>query len=298
MREADYEILYDLPAGEYDRKAVGGIRTVTVRAGRSLEVMCHPIVNFTPAMKREAKERKTRPSAQAINHRNTERHMMRMIEHNFTERAFVATLTYAYPAEDYGLCNLEDMQARYAELALPEHMDDVRRHIRNFLGRLKRIVKRGGGDPRRVKWLFMIEEGKEPPMGGLPPKYHAHGVVEAEGLTREEIEACWEKHGRTRCDRLDLRNDGPMRLARYINKNKRCGRWWSHSRNLKCPAPRVSDRKISRRRAALMAEDIRRNGKEILEKLYPGYKLVELPDPTYSDFVPGVYIYARMRRRD
>ena len=37
MNERDYEILYDLPAGEYDGRLVEGIRTVTIRAGKSLK---------------------------------------------------------------------------------------------------------------------------------------------------------------------------------------------------------------------------------------------------------------------
>jgi hypothetical protein len=40
-----------------------------------------------------------------------------------------------------------------------------------------------------------------------------------------------------------------------------------------------------------------RDGKDILEKLYPEYRLEEVPVVKYSDFVAGAYIYARMRRR-
>ena len=49
---------------------------------------------------------------------------------------------------------------------------------------------------------------------------------------------------------------------------------------------------------ARIAADVQRDGVVILEALYPGYKVVELPDVKYSDFGPGCYIYARMRKRE
>lgn len=176
-----------------------------------------------------------------------------------------------------------------------------------------------------IKWLLKIEEGKNPPAEGLPPKYHVHAIIEAEGLTREMIEGAWigkntssdtaspchlpikgkaistEKNnsrGLTRCERLRLRDDGAARLANYLCKQKWTGWCFSHSRNLKVPEPRISDRKISRRRLSMIAADVMKNGRGIFEALYPGYRVVELPEVRFSDFVAGAYIYARMRRRD
>ena len=37
---SNYEILFDLPSGEYSPAEVGGIRTRTVRAGNTIEVEC------------------------------------------------------------------------------------------------------------------------------------------------------------------------------------------------------------------------------------------------------------------
>ena len=44
-----YEILFDLPKGEYNAAEVGGIRTRTVRAGDTLEVECYPLTRIGPA---------------------------------------------------------------------------------------------------------------------------------------------------------------------------------------------------------------------------------------------------------
>lgn len=298
MRLQDYEALYDLPAGEYDGRGIDGIRTTTIRAGRSLEVMCHPIFRRWPeGTKRAAKEKATKESMARLNQRNLTRKMMRLIEHNFTEAAFVLTGTYDYPAEDIGLRNVDDVLGFYQERGLPEAVEDIRRDIRNFIAKIKRRMKSAGVEPKKIKWLQRIEEGTKELPFGLPPRYHFHMVIEAEGLTQDEIKTCWA-HGFTSCDRLDLKHDGAKRLAVYFTKQKRGGRWWSHSRNLKEPPRRVSDRKMSRRRAAKIAEDVRRNAREIFEKLYPGYRLMEEPEVRYSDFMAGAFIYARMRRLD
>ena len=298
MRISDYEVLYDLPAGEYDGRGVEGVRTMTIRAGKSLEVMAYPSMPLSAEAKREAKMRRTRPAMAKLNDRNRERHIMRLLENNFTERAFVVTMTYAYPVVDYGLCNLRELSDTYEKRGIPWDDIRVRKDVRNFIAKMKRIVRKTAGTADSLKWIIRIEEGKKSPAEGLPPKYHVHAIIEGQGLTRGAIERCWDDHGATRIERFDMREDGAKRLAAYLNKQKSAGRWWSHSRNLVAPVPTVSDRKMSRRRLSLIAADVRRNGREILEALYPGYRLVELPEVKYSDFVAGAYIYARLRRKE
>lgn len=302
MRATDYEILYDLPAGEYDDRGAKGVRTVTVRAGRSLEVMCHPIVKLTPEARREARSRRTSPAMAKVNARNLERHMIRLLEANFTKSAFVLTLTYAYPYQpgEYCTTNLNDLWEAYEKRGLPFDVRRVKMDMRNYLAKINRRVKKWAkatGKKAEFKWIIRIEEGTTPPAFGLPPMYHIHAVIEAPGLSLDELEALWT-HGSTKMEHFRVNGDWPARMARYLCKQKHGGRWWSHSRNLKIPEPRVSDRAVSRRRMRQIAADVQRNGREILEKLYPGYRVVELPDVRYSDFVAGCYIYARMRRRD
>ena len=296
MNDRDYEILYDLKEGEYDGKLVEGIRTVTVRAGRSLEIMCYPIVKrFPEAAKREAKRRRTSPAMAIVNHRNQERQIMRLMELNFTHmKAMFFTGTYEYPdMDDIGMMNPDDVWAEWMKRGLPEGVEDVRRHARNFLGKIRRRMK----NPKALKWILRIEESTKEEALGLPTRYHIHMLIEAEGLNQDDISALWP-FGFTRCDRFDLKHDGAAKLAHYIMKNKKGGRWVSHSRNLKQPEVRVSDRKVSRRRAMRVAEDVKRAGKEILEKVWDNkYELKGEPRVTYSDFLPGAYIYARMQKK-
>ena len=300
MRLSDYEVLYDLPEGQYDGRGIEGVRTRTWRAGQSVEVTAHPIVRYSAEAKREAKSRKTGKAAAQVNARNTQRHIMRLLEANFTTEAVVITGSYSYPVEDYGLCDVAELQRIYEERKLPWELERVRQDIRNWRERMARRVRAVGGDAKRdFKWLVRIEEGKEPPGVGLPAKYHFHAVIEGPGLDKETVRALWEqggwRHGHV--DMLDLSDSGAARLSKYFTKQKLGGRWWSHSRNLIDPQPTVSDRKISRRRLALIAADVSRNAREIFGKLYPGYKLVEV-EVRYSDFVQGAYIYARLRRAE
>lgn len=296
MKLKDYDLLYDLPAGEYDGRGVDGVRTTTIRAGRSLEVMCCPIIKVGPDVKRELKRRKTTPAMEKVNARNTERHMMRYLEYNYTTGAVVFTLTYHYPSEDYGFCNLQELSDLYWDRGLPWDVGRVRMDVRNFHGKMRRQVIRAGGEAKDYKWIIRIEEGKQPPAEGLPPKYHIHGIAEGPGITCELIETLWP-HACVKTESFKMTDDGAARYARYMLKQKQGGRWWSHSRNLKEPPRTVSERKVSRRRLSRIAADVLRDGREIMEKLYPGYKLVEAT-AHYSDFVAGAYIYARMRRRD
>ena len=299
MRLSDYEILFDLPSGEYNGQGIDGVRTATWRSGDMLEVACYPIVRLTGEARREAKRRRTSPAMDKINARNQERHIMRIIEANYTTAASVVTGTYEYPTVDYGMCDPEELNGIYHDRKLPWEMERVRMDVRNWIAKLRRRVVKVAGSADDFKWLVRIEEGKEPPVPGIPGKFHFHAIVEGPGLDTETVKALWEeKHGRAHVDPLRLKDDGAAGLARYFCKQRRGGRWWSHSRNMKIIQPRISDRKMSRRRMARVAADVLRDGKEIFEKLYPGYKLMERPSCHYSDFVTGAYIYARMRRRD
>ena len=295
MRPADYEILYDLPAGEYDQTAVGGIRTRTTRAGDTLEVECFPITRLTAGTRQALRQKKSSPAQAKLNRRNRARRIARLTDENFTRQDWVLTGTYEYPARDIGMMSPAEAAAVMDANRCPWDMDRARRDVVNFIQRVRRAVKRAGGDPKEVKHLYVIEEGKAK-LPGLPPRYHFHMVLHAPGLTRDQLSALWP-FGFTRLDRLDLEHGGADRLSKYLTKQQSGGRCWGHSRNLREPRVTTSDRKVSRRRAALVARDVLRNGRQVMEALYPGYRCDELPVVTFSDLLPGAYIYARLRRR-
>lgn len=294
-----YEILYDLPVGTYSETAVGGIRTKTIRAGDSLEIESFPILRIGPAAAAERKKRGTGLAQQKLNLQNARKRLQRYAETNFTAKDFVLHPTFDYGFIDRGSANMQDALREWERLGFPMDEDSARRMIKNYIARIRRLIKRKGGEPKDFKYIYVIESTKEPQEGdfnALPARYHYHMIISSMGiLTAEDLNALWS-YGRTKAEPLDFRFNGLEGLSKYITKQRRFTRRWAHSQNLQEPDMSVSDRKISRRRAAAIAADVQANAREIFEKLYPDYSL-ENCEVKYSDFIAGAYIYARLRRR-
>lgn len=300
-----YEILYDLPSGEYNRAEVGGIRTRTVRAGDTIEVECYPLTRIgARAVEEAARRKRQRACQEKLNRKNAEKKIRRYIEENFTTAAYVLTLTWDYGRIDRFHMSAAEADRLWYDYGLPVDEEDARRALNNFYRRVKTRIRQRGGDPRAMKHLYVLEI-THANKGGFA-HYHFHLVIEAPGLTDADLKALWP-HGFARADRLSFRDEGPARLANYLTKSHtteeqtsdgRRLRRWGHSKNLREPTETVSDRKLSRRRAALIAADVQANGVAIFESLYPGYQCVETPRVFHSDFVAGAYIYARLRKID
>ena len=295
-----YEILYDLPEGEYSETAVGGIRTRTILAGDSLEVESFPLLRIEPAARAERKKRSTRPAQAMLNLNNARKRVCRLAEANFTAGDYVLHPTFDYGFVDRACGDVDEAVQGWEESGFPMNEKAARRMIKNYIDRIRRLIRRKGGNPKEFKYIYVIESSKEPREGeqySLPARYHYHMIISSMGglITVEELNALWQ-YGYTKTEPLDFRFNGLEGLCKYITKQRAFTRRWAHSQNLKEPDVRVSDRKISRRRAAAIAADVRANGREILEKIYPGYALEDV-QVKYSDFVAGAYIYARMRRQ-
>lgn len=295
-----YEILYDLSEGEYSATGVGAIRTKTVRAGESLEVESFPLIHVSEGGKRECKRRKSGNAQQILNRKNSEKRFRRLMEANFGKGDWVAHPTYDYGFVDRGQANMADTIRAMEKAGYPMNDDDAVRLVRNFIRRLKTRIRQKGAEPKDLKYIYVVEATRIPRDGDinpLPPRYHYHMVFSGMGiLTINDINECWQ-YGFSKAEPIDTRFNGLEGLSAYFLKQRRGKRKWSGSKNLKKPDVKVSDRKISRRRAAQIAQDVQHSGREILEKLYPGYRC-ERVEVKYSDFVAGAYIYARMRRRN
>ena len=108
-----YEILYDLPAGQYSEKEVGGVRTRTIRAGDSLEVEAYPLIRIDAAGKREAKRRSSSKAQEALNLKNARKQIRRLMEHNFTAGDYVLHPTYDYGFVNRDFANMEDVRREW-----------------------------------------------------------------------------------------------------------------------------------------------------------------------------------------
>lgn len=294
-----YEILFDLQEGEVDEKEIGGIRTKTIRAGDSLEVESFPITQISAEAKREYRNRRSSKAQERLNLKNSQKRLRRLAEANFKPGDIVLHPTYNYGFIDRAFGNMESIRREMETMGIPMDDDASRRQIKNFLARVRRYIKRMGGDPKEFKYIYVIETTKEPrddDYNALPARYHYHLIISSLGiLTAEALQSMWT-HGYVKAEPLDFRFNGIAGLCKYITKQRKFTRRWAHSKNLKEPEEKISNRRISRRKAAQIAADVQSNAREILEKIYHGYTLEEA-EVRYSDFVAGAYIYARMRRR-
>ena len=157
-----YEILYDLPQGEYSDREVGGTSTRTIRAGDSLEVECFPIIHVNQDAKREARRRSSTKAQENLNLKNTRKHIRRLMEKNFTSKDFVLHNTFDYGFIDRAAANMRDELKAWEESGFPMNDDDARRIMKNFIARIRRLIKRRGGDPAAFKYIYVIETTKEP----------------------------------------------------------------------------------------------------------------------------------------
>ncbi len=283
---------------------VGAYRTKVVRAGDMLYISCYPLISNRELLRqqdlrleamRQAKlPRRMRAAWNKYNNARRTREFEQLVHANFGQGDLHISLTY-------------DMTAWYdrGEKAEPITEDDAKRHVRNYLARVKRLVKRNGGDPDGIRWIQVTvcreaqHESSVPQQDRIHHHMLLHGVPES---LRNEAEALWP-FGYCNADRLREDSRGLAAMAGYIARQEGSANGTSYkrhsytcSRNIRRPEIRTSDARISRRRVGQIAQDVRANGADILEKIYPGYRLTDEAEVYISDYTAGAYIYARMRR--
>ena len=228
---------------------------------------------------REKRQGKSPEAIQRIHERNAVKKLERLLNANFGPGDMLAHLTMART------CSFQDMQ----------------KEVRNYIQRVKRKAgKRGAA----LQYVYVIETTGE----GKKERHHLHAVMAAKKdgknvITRDEMEAMW-KNGLARVDRAQKMEKGLCGFANYITQKKETqrrlmARRWGASKGLVNPEKHatVSDRKFSRAAAQRIAQGMETDAREILEKKYPGYRLVEMPVVRYSEWLPGCYIYAFMERK-
>ena len=240
-----------------------------------LYISAHPVALYRSGEEARQKLRGvTREAQQRVNRRRSMLRLEQYLHANFSTGDLFLTLTYD-------------------DEALPADLEEVRRDIRRYMARLRRAAKRAGTALRYIYVIELSDRRDEDP--NARQRWHLHLVLS--GVCRETAENLWP-HGYANSRRLQDSKERFTGIAKYLLKRRASWRTWERSRNLAEPVVRVADRRLSRRRVAMIARDVRVAGKEIFESLYPGWELIEDVDVRVSDFVPGAYIYARMRRRE
>ena len=260
--------------GDPYRERMGGMHycTKTERAGDTLVLTVYPILGRSNRAKAEAarkamsRERQTR-----YNRERARRRLALLMDANFGRNDLHVTLTYRGTPPDY---------------------EQARKDVRNYLRAVKRMREKAGLP--EMKYIYVLEEeGAD----GEKRRIHVHLMMTG-GISREALEEKWGR-GYANCDRLQPEEgNGLMELARYFTKleQEKHRRAWSASKNLRQPRTTVSRTRMSNARVRRLCQEIPGNAAEIMGKLYPAYKLGAV-EPYVSDWIPGVYLRIRLRRR-
>ena len=226
---------------------------------------------------RRAKSQITREAQQRANDERSRRHLIQLVEANFSEKDVAVGLDYA------------------GQAPTPERVD---KDIRNFIARVKRARARAGLP--ELKYIYAIGGDEMPARGYSGKRPHVHIIMNG-GIDRDKLERMWG-NGRANADRLQPRDVGLGGISTYFTKQKQDRppkkgvRKWRGSRNLKQPVRRSRDAKMPNNRVKRIAHDFRNEAREVMERLYPGYEMQDC-QVRYSDVVDGVYIRCVLRRR-
>lgn len=282
---AEMEALFDRDAEGEDVRAgdVMAVRTKETVAGPQMDVEIYPVwdTRGMEAAKLRAKTEKHRQAVAAVNERRLRQKVRRLVLCNFVPGDLFLTLTYEKRDESYSL-------------------EGVRDDIKNYVAKLKRARRRAGLS--ELKYLYVIERNTIKKTH--TDVYHVHIFLNA--MDRETAEGLWP-HGFANSKTLkeDESQDRFARICKYVCKSlyswEKYERAWGKSRNLVKPEKRESERRFSktalRRAMKGIEEDESRKGlQELAERKYPEYEILRI-EAHGSRYVPGVYIYIRMRRR-
>lgn len=245
-------------------------REKRIYSGDYFEVELFPVTKQEISQSRKEKEKLTKPKQRNLNHKNAIKHLIRLINSNFTKKDLAVHLTY----DDENL---------------PHNEDQSRKDIQNYIRRLKTALKKKGLPD--LKYIAVIE-CQNPDEGRKGIRIHHHMLISGD-LHRDEVETLWGK-GRCNSDRLQPDEFGLEGLARYISKDPRGSKRWSQSKNLKQPIVKVNDHKYSRRKVDALARC--QGERELIEALYPEYTLTSI-EPQINEVTGSIYIYIKMRKK-
>lgn len=245
-------------------------REKKIYSGKMLEIEIYPITERERKQPRKRKEKESAPKQKNLNDKNAKKHLIRLINTNFTDFDLSVHLTYA-------------------DQSLPHTEDEARRDIINYLRRIKHYRKKNGLSPPKY---IAVYEFKEADKDNQRIRIHHHIIMS--GMDRDIAEELWGK-GRANADRLKADEFGYEGLARYITKDPKGAKRWTQSKNLKQPIIKVNDYKFSRRKTEQLSRSM--EDRETFEKLYPGYTLTECK-ATVNEVTLLMQMHIKMRQTD
>lgn len=266
------------------RRGIIGTMTVRVQHGPMLDVINYPIYARTKENVQRIREIK-KESTQAQKLLNRKKSFLRL----------------QYLAN----CNFGEGDIELAPSAFrvePKEGEDPDRAARRIAGNfVRKLARYWAKHDRELKYLYTIERTESALLGR---RYHLHMLLNAHGFDRDEIEALWT---RSTCNtqRYQHTEEFFSGLAGYLaptkkkeGQEKAGKRYWAGSRNLTEPTITRAYHKFTVAKIERIARSLEMDARAILESAYPEYRCTRDVVCNRSDFLPGVHMYARMRRRD
>lgn len=243
-------------------------REKKIYSGNMLEIDVYPITVQERKQTRKRKEKESAPKQKNLNDKNARKHLIRLINTNFTDNDLAVHLTYT-------------------DSTLPKSEEEARKDVANYLRRVKHYRKKNGLPP--LKYIAVIEY-KEHEENAKGVRMHHHIIMNS--IDRDIVEELWGK-GRANADRLKADEFGYEALGRYITKDPKGNKRWTQSKNLDQPTVKVNDFKFSRAKVEKMAKTS--EDRELFEKLYPGYIFTSCKVEV-NEVTGKVSLYIKMRK--
>ncbi|MFT9078208.1 hypothetical protein [Ethanoligenens sp.] len=255
-------------------KGVFRYRVKTFKCGNLLECEIFPLWISRNDAARAKRSKPSRLEQKNLNDKNSKKYIARLTNLNFDSRDIWFTGTFD-------------------DAHLPETDEQAHRNVANYIKRLR--YRRKLLSLPELRYIYTIEGRPEKDKNGkLILRYHVHIIMSGD-LGRDEIEKLWSCGARREAHRLQPDEFELTGLARYIAKAQKKGRKrWGRSQNLKIPKPTIADCKVTKRQVEKIARN-ESNAPTMFEKANTGYRFLDMKIQ-YSSFVPGAYVYVRMRK--
>lgn len=279
----DYEEAYSQEIEKLSEKAMEEMlhsgkvsclyRTLTTKAGQTLLADIYPSFRHQSDMPRGKRVKESTAAQKQLNTKRSVQELINRINANFGEGDLWMTLEY-------------DPEH------LPESLKDAQRILGNYIKKVNRKLKKMVKP--KMKYICVTEYSD--PVSGKTKRVHHHIVLSCD-LHRDELEKMWLQGERTKSEYLHPTKESWLKgLGIYISKGnyrKKSGqRRWTCSKGLKKPDKTKSYCKFRKKDVRELVEDFE-HARELMEKKYPGYRLVDLKQ-YWNDMNESWYIHAEM----
>lgn len=248
-----------------------------VYAGTQLELEIYPEF-FRKGDIPEGGLRKNNKKAQdSLNDRNARKRLERLINCNFTSNDIWGAFGYRRGEE-------------------PRDMEEAKRNMRNFIGRINYLRRKKGLPKLRYVWVTEYSPKDK-------VRWHHHIIMDGL-LDRDAVESLWKHGDRNQVRRLDYGEDGLSGLANYVTKEPKGQKRWSASTGLKKPVEKKHYNKRTApgryKKVGSFVQGMVRHQSGIAETVkiwHPDYAFTK-SEVYFNDFNGLFYIYIRLHKAE